>query len=262
MNCDDIQKGIYVYLDGEFAEPERLAFESHARACPRCRHRVERERAFIQGFRAKVPTVETPSGLEDRIRAALAAAPAPDPGRLSGERSTPTWSRVTLIAAAATLVAVPSVVAWRLTATPAPAQAGAERVAHEAVLTHQEDLPMEVRGSQRQIRQFLEANVPFKVEVPPVDDPRIELVGARLTRVDGREAVLLNYEVDGERLTVLQVADPRTETAASRPSDAPPTFSSQSGFEIATFKKRGVTSSVVGSAPGTVHRIVRAAWVP
>lgn len=259
MNCDDIHKGIYVYLDGEFAEPERLAFEDHARACPRCRHRVERERLFLTGFRAKVPTEQPPEGFEERIRAALSAAPQPEEARTSGaaSRSSPTrWSRIGLIAAAAALVAVPSFLAWRLS-TSEPA--GEHRVAMEAVATHQEDLPMEVRGSQRQIRGFLEANVPFKVEVPPVDDPRIELVGARLTRVDGREAVLLNYEVDGERLSVLQVAEP---PAGEPRQDLAPTFSSQSGFEIATFKKRGVMSSVVGSAPSNVQRIVRAAWVP
>lgn len=257
MNCDDIQKGIYVYLDGEFAEPERLAFEAHARACARCRHRVERERLFISSFRAKVPAHATPAGFEDRIRQALAAAPTPE-----SPRSTPAgsrWSRPALLAAAAALIAVPSVVAWRLTSGES---GGEHRVAMEAVATHQEDLPMEVRGSQRQIRSFLEANVPFRVEVPPVDDPRIELVGARLTRVDGREAVLLNYEVDGERLTVLQVAERPAGEPAQNPTDVAPTFSSQSGFEIATFKKRGVMSSVVGSAPSNVQRIVRAAWVP
>jgi anti-sigma factor RsiW len=256
MNCDDIQKGIYVYLDDEFAEPERIAFEDHARACPRCRNRVERERAFITRFRSNLPAIQAPEGFEARIRAALAAAPAPEQGR-QAMGGTSTLTRVTLMAAAVTLVAVPSIAAWRLTATPSPA--GEERVASEALATHQEDLPMEVRGSQRQIRQFLEANVPFKVEMPPVDDPRVELLGARLTRVDGREAVLLNYEIDGERLTILQVAAP---AATAQKSDAPPTFSSQSGFEIATFKKRGVMSSVVGSAPSNVQRIVRAAWVP
>jgi anti-sigma factor RsiW len=254
MNCDDIHKGIYVYLDGEFAEPERLAFEEHAHACARCRHRVERERRFISGFRAKVPTEQPPAGFEDRIRAALAAAPPPEVARAPRASG---WSRLSLIAAAAALVVVPSFIAWRLAAS--GAAGGEQRVAMEAVATHQKDLPMEVRGSQRQIRGFLEANVPFKVEVPPVDDPRIELVGARLTRVDGREAVLLNYEIDGERLSVLQVAEP---PVAEPRQDLAPTFSSQSGFEIATFKKRGVTSSVVGSAPSNVQRIVRAAWVP
>ncbi|HRE92590.1 MAG TPA: hypothetical protein PK095_25960, partial [Myxococcota bacterium] len=64
------------------------------------------------------------------------------------------------------------------------------------------------------------------------------------------------------RLTVLQVAERPADEPAQQPADEAPTFSSQSGFEIATFKKRGVLSSVVGSAPSNVQRIVRAAWVP
>lgn len=253
MNCDDIQKGIYVYLDDEFAEPERRDFEDHVRACARCRLSVERERGFLASFRAKVPQVTAPVGFEDRIRAALAAAPAPESkvGELPRRSRVRPW----LMAAAAVLVvATPSVLVWRL------GQPGSreERVAVEAVLTHQEDLPMEVRGSQRQIREFLQANVPFEVDLPRPDDPHVELIGARLTRVDGRDAVLLNYQVDEERLSVLQVGAPPVETAHE---DAPPTFSSQAGFDIATFRRRGIVSSVVGSGgSGGVQRLVRAAY--
>ncbi len=253
MNCDDIQKGIYVYLDDEFAEPERRDFDEHVRACVRCRQRVERERGFLVSFRDKVPQVTAPPGLEARIRAALAAAPAPE----SKVAPLPRRSRLLpWLAAAAALLLVASSLAigWRLSATPG----GVERVAAEALSTHQEDLPMEVRGSQRQIREFLEANVPFSVEIPRGDDPRVELIGARLTRVDGREAVLLNYAIDDERLSVLQVAAP---TAEIPDEDAPPTFHSHAGFDIATFRKRGVLSSVVGSGgSGGVQRLVRAAY--
>lgn len=256
MNCDDIQKGIYVYLDDEFAEPERGDFEDHVRGCGRCRVRVERERTFLRDFRDKIPSVSAPPGLEDRIRAALAAAPPPEStvGELPG-RGRSSWVRPWLLAAAAAmLVAIPAVLIWRLSAAPA----GEERVAVEALLTHQKDLPMEVRGSQRQIRDFLQANVPFEVELPTSDDGRLELVGARLTRVDGREAVLLNYALDDERLSILQVAAPAVEAPHE---DVPPTFSSQAGFDIATFRKRGVLSSVVGSGgSGGVQRLVRAAY--
>lgn len=255
MNCDDIHKGIYVYLDDEFAEPERRDFEQHVRACVRCRARVERERGFLRDFRAKIPTVTAPAGLEERIRAALAAAPAPEStlGELPGARSTRS-RRWLLVAAAALLLVAPTVVVWRMAQSPA----GEERVAVEAVLTHQKDLPMEVRGSQRQIREFLQANVPFEVELPKAEDGRLELVGARLTRVDGREAVLLNYALDDERLSILQVAAPAVEAPHE---DAPPTFSSQAGFDIATFRKRGVLSSVVGSGGSDgVQRLVRAAY--
>ncbi len=253
MNCDDIQKGIYVYLDDEFAEPERRDFEGHVRACVRCRQRVERERGFLASFRSKVPQVAAPPGLEDRIRAALAAAPAPEGSEvraLPQRRNPRPWL---VAAAAALLVGAPTLLVLRS----GGASANVERVAVEALLTHQEDLPMEVRGSQRQIRDFLQANVPFEVELPRGQDPRVELIGARLTRVDGREAVLLNYAIEDERLSVLQVAAPIEPTH----EDTPPTYSSQAGFDIATFRKRGVMSSVVGSARGGgVQRLVQAAY--
>jgi len=240
MNCDDIQKGIYVYLDSELAEPDRLDFEQHVRSCARCRGRVERERGFIAGFRAKVPRVTAPPGLEARIRQALAEAPAPEESGVKPLRpAATTWVRPWMLAAAAVLIATPAVLVWQMSSTPAPH--GEERVAMEAVATHRDDLPMEVRGS-----------------VSGGDAP--ELVGARLTRVDGREAVLLNYVVDGERLSVLQVAAPPTEAPAA---DQAPTYTSQAGFDIATFRKRGVMSSVVGNGgSASVDRLVRAAWKP
>lgn len=258
MNCEDIQKGIYVYLDGEFAEPERLDFEAHVKACPACRRKVERERVFISGVRAAVPRVAAPAGLEERIKAALAAAPAPDelPRRREARPRYGVW-----LAAAAVLVVSGGVTVWRLGADSAPVAANdaPERIAAEAVATHRSQLPMEVRGSQSQIRQFLEANVPFHVDLELADDPKAELVGARFTRVEGRDAVLLNYLVDGERLSVLQVAADGADAAGV--AEVAPSFATQAGFDVATFKRRGVLSSVVGpGGTGNVQRLVRAAW--
>lgn len=262
MNCEDVQKGIYVYLDGEFAEPERVDFEGHVRACPACRRKVERERGFLSGVRQAVPQVSAPMGLEERIRKALAEAPAPDElsTRVRREpRRGGFW-----LAAAAVLLVSGGASAWLVgRGVGADMPAVPERLAQEAVATHQSQLPMEVRGSQTQIRRFLEANVPFRVDLAFADDPRVELVGARFTRVDGRDAVLLNYEVDGERLSVLQVAaeNPGTETADASEREFAPSFATQAGFDVATYKRRGVVSSVVGAGgTGNVQRLVRAAW--
>ncbi|MFO0746031.1 MAG: zf-HC2 domain-containing protein [Myxococcota bacterium] len=263
MNCEDIQKGIYVYLDGEFAEPERVDFEGHVRACAICRQKVERERTFISGVRQAVPRVAAPAGLEDRIRAALAAAPAPDelPRRRAERRPMGFWA-----AAAAVLVVSGGITVWRVSSHGVETGETPERIAAEAVATHRSQLPMEVRGSQTQIRQFLEANVPFHVDLSFADAPDTQLVGARFTRVDGRDAVLLNYETGGERLSVLQVAaDLKDPDTGSEPEaqELAPSFATQAGFDVATFKRRGVMSSVVGAGgTGSVQRLVRAAWQP
>lgn len=269
MNCDDIQKGIYVFLDGEFAEPERADFEAHVKACGNCRKKVERERTFLVGVRQAVPPVSMPAGLEARIREALAAAPAPDELPATKRPDARGASRFWL-AAAAIMLLTGGTTAYLLSRSDSGDSGAArheiaapERLAAEAVATHQSQLPMEVRGSQTQIRRFLEANVPFRVDLAFADDPRVELVGARFTRVDGRDAVLLNYEVDGERLSVLQMADdPTAMTAHVDPgAELPPSFASQAGFDVATFRRHGVVSSVVGAGgTGNVQRLVRAAW--
>ena len=258
MNCDDIQKGIYVYLDGEFAEPERLDFEGHVRGCAICRRKVERERVFLTNVKERLPAVSAPPGLDARIRKALAAEPLPSAAERDAQsgdrRPVPRWI---WLAAAAVLIGTPLALVARGGGGPG-SDAAPERVAREAVETHQEDLPMEVRGSHGHIRQFLEANVPFQVDFSLAEDSRVALVGARLTRVDGRDAVLLNYELDGDRLTVVQVADPGAVVGAG---DEAPQFTSQKGFDVATFRKRGVVSSIVGAGGrGGVQRVVQAAW--
>jgi anti-sigma factor RsiW len=250
MNCDDVQKSLYVYLDGEFADPERGAFERHVSGCGRCRLDVERNRRFLSTVQDSVPRPPLPQGLELRVKMALAAVPMEAPPSRPRSRGLLGWSLAAAALAGLCLLGV-----WIATSR----GLDGERVAHEAVLTHQEDLPMEVRGSRRHIAQFLESKVPFKVELPLVDDPRVELVGARLTRLDGRDAVLFNYEVDGERLSILQVDDGQVEDEA--PAENAPSFSAKAGFQVATFKRRGVTSSVVGSGgTGVVERLVRASW--
>ena len=43
MNCQDIQKFAFTYLDGEFAAHERGEFEEHLRRCMPCRTSIDRE---------------------------------------------------------------------------------------------------------------------------------------------------------------------------------------------------------------------------
>lgn len=238
MNCDDIDNAIYVYLDSEFADLEQGDFEAHVQACPRCRGLIAREGRLLQSVRDAAPRVMAPAGLRERVLSALDEAPVPlpreEPRRLP-RRTVPSWIASGIgLAAAAVLVAA------------LIGQGGADatdRVATEAVAAHQTNLPMEVRGSERQIRQFLQDNVPFPVEVPFDGDPRVRLTGARLTRVDGREAVLYNYDVDGERISVVQVAGHPEDSVPDRA----PSIQSRQGFDVVTYRRKGITNSIVSS---------------
>jgi len=250
MNCHDFDHAIYVYLDGEFAPPEEADVENHLGACSRCRGILARELAFLDGVRRLSPAVVAPADLRERVLGALGEAPLPraeEPAHRP--RSRAPWLAGGLALAAA-LVAL---ILWRVSA-----EDDARQVVSEALAAHQVNLPMDVRGSEREIHAFLDAHVPFSVEIPFVDRVNAKLTGARLTRVHGREAVLFNFELDGERLTVVQVA-----SRPDLPADTPPSVRTLEGFDVVTYRRRGVMSSVIGSgASPAVRRLVHAAYQP
>lgn len=247
MNCDDIAHGIYVFVDGEFAAPEQADFEAHLRNCAHCRGVLARDGRFLQAVRDQAPAVEAPDHLRQRISEALASAPAPDPvpiARTGGAR----WAW-----AAAAAVIVGAAAAWIVSGAGADTQ---NQVVAESLATHQRPLPMEVSGSDTMIRRYLQENVPFAVELPFAEASNVRLLGARLTRVAGKDAVLFNYTLDGERMTVVQMA-------SEDDVDSEPVFEKRHGYTVATVRRRGVRNAIVGpSRTGHVSRLVRAAYRP
>ena len=71
MNCQDVQKFAYTYLDAEFDGRERGEFETHLRMCPPCKQAVERDALFRDMVRAKlcvnVPCDDLKSRLQSRL---------------------------------------------------------------------------------------------------------------------------------------------------------------------------------------------------
>lgn len=77
MNCQETQKFIHVYLDGEFAEDDRRDFERHMRHCARCRAMARFEERFKTALRSRVAPLTPPEGLERDVITRLRAEPAP-----------------------------------------------------------------------------------------------------------------------------------------------------------------------------------------
>ncbi len=73
FQCADAEKFVHVFLDGEFAQEDRRAFEEHLRECARCRTMVDFEQKFRQALRESISQPPLPAGLEERIWAALDA---------------------------------------------------------------------------------------------------------------------------------------------------------------------------------------------
>lgn len=78
MNCQDVQKFAFTYLDGEFDSRERAEFEEHLRLCQTCRQQISRDALFKDmsarhlglAATAKAPHV-CPKALRARVCAGL-----------------------------------------------------------------------------------------------------------------------------------------------------------------------------------------------
>ena len=74
MNCQDIEKFAYTYLDGEFEGRERAEFETHLGMCPPCKGVVGRDASFRDAVRRHLsPNARDPE-LQDRVHRRLVEA--------------------------------------------------------------------------------------------------------------------------------------------------------------------------------------------
>lgn len=71
MNCQDVQKFAYTYLDAEFDGRERGEFETHLRMCPPCHAAVERDAVFRDLVRQNLAVATTCPTLKTRLQARM-----------------------------------------------------------------------------------------------------------------------------------------------------------------------------------------------
>lgn len=253
MNCSEVQSSVYVYLDGEFAEPESESYRAHLDACQTCHAYVSQEASFLVGIRESLVAPKAPEALRQRIEATLAVTPISkemlDQTPTKERGSWITWAGLPAAAAVAlTLVIV-------LPGTQADAEVDPE-ITH-AVTAHHRRMPSEIAGSRDRVREYLQRSVSFAVEAPLPETEVVKLLGARLTQVRGEPAVVYQYLVGSQRISVLQapsraivkrnrarrIARPvRTRTTVRK-------LHHHEGYAVVTYETRGVTHAVVSAMP-------------
>ena len=76
MSCERIEGRLISYMDGRASEKDRRIVESHLTQCAACRARVEGFQG-VWGMLGEVPAEQPSPAFEPRLRARLAAEPAP-----------------------------------------------------------------------------------------------------------------------------------------------------------------------------------------
>lgn len=197
MQCKEAQETLGAIIDGEASAIEEAARE-HVAKCPLCARRAEEYRDISAKLRA-VAYQTVPFGLENKVRARLAAEPLPDRDR--SKRRVPVW-----MAQAAALVIVAglsSLVSWQL---------GESRARHnilerDVVSAHARSLlqesPVQVASSQSHtVKPWFNGRIEFAPSVKDLADRGFPLVGGRVDFVGGQRVAALVYK---RRLHVINV---------------------------------------------------------
>jgi len=189
MDCQEVQKFIHAYVDGEFDEREWAALRAHLEVCSSCDRMARFEERFRAGLRQALRPAAAPDGLRARVAAALDQAELP----ASWQRR---WALRLLPAAAAVALALGVGLSQR--------REEVSPIAEQSIELHRLQLPMDVSSPRpEQIQSFFSDKVPFAVRVPRMG--RAKLVGARLASLRDHRAVYLNYRVGDRRISVFLV---------------------------------------------------------
>lgn len=237
MTCDDVRTAVYVYLDDEFSEGDSEVYAAHLESCESCRAFVERESRFLTDLRDKLAAPPMPEDVRARILDKMTEVGALQGPQAPSNDNTWSWVGVPLAIAAGVLLTL----SW----WPSPDTMGVERpTVRHAVAAHQSGLPMEIEGGEERVRTFVKANVPFAAKAPLSVASGLKLVGARLTQVEGKVAVLYRYDHHGRELSVLQA--PGLGEMQPNGTQSPVSIKRE-GFGVVTFSSSGVENAVVGN---------------
>ncbi len=204
MDCQDVQKFIHAFLDGEFAEQERILVTAHLRTCPECNRMARFEEKLRRRLREEQPKETASPQLRARVRRALEQS---DPKK--GGVQPWLWKLIPAGLAAALLVG--GQVSGSLTKPRDSAVVG------DSLVWHRQTVPMDVTGpGLAQVGNWFSDKVEFAVRPPVFKEPSTRLVGARLSNLGAHRAAYLRYQVGPQRVSVF-ILDPTDVALPGQP---------------------------------------------
>jgi anti-sigma factor RsiW len=246
FDCDDIERLLEPYLDGEFEQDDRASIEAHLAGCPPCRGGVSAAMAFRSELRAR---------LREALAPGTQAGTAPDSLRrrisvaLEAEEARPaTWWRRVLsplpVAAMAACVAGALVVFAGHRAT--------DPLVEEAVRKHARDLPLELHTAAiapEVIPSMLASKLDFNPKPPPFRSEGMRLVGARMAQLHEWPAAYMRYDTPRGPVGLFIIDDPKHRVAEeghpTRIGPATVWVMNMRGYNVAVWRRNEIVYSLV-----------------
>lgn len=237
MICQELDRLLYPYLDGEFQPEERMDVEAHLAECTDCAQQVEAEKqmreALRRAARHSVQSARAPASLRLGVEAGLR--------REQHRAQVGLWMR----ASAAALVVLTAGGAWMTFESNAQRQ----RLVADAARRHAKALPFDVASNDtKDLEAWFHGKLNHPVPVP--DLPNATAKGARFSHVTDRDVAYVSYETapakDGDpthHVGLFVIGD----TGGALPAKALPAVQvdSSEGYNVAVWREGEVVYELV-----------------
>jgi len=265
--CDDAA-AVLRYLDNELGGQELETFRQHLESCPICQVRLEEERAFSIVVSRSRPLYRAPEELRRQVSEILKQRRAAGSGLGIDEwllrvLQRPVLSRwphlplglwaLTLLAVSLCLIFAPDVVRRMHAASYVETAVGTHRSYLEGRLA-----PEIQSDSPTLVSAWFAGKVPFDFRLPASRDsnPVYRLVGARMVSYKGRNAALVMYETQREKISLLVASTRAAEIAGGdevRSGNLLFHYFSQEEFKVITWSNHGLAYALVSSVSASAR---------
>jgi anti-sigma factor RsiW len=229
LNCQETQKLIHAYLDGELDLVKSLEIEEHLQGCPTCSQIYQNQQALRTSLNAGLLYFRSPAPLRKNIQAALRQADQPETRAARAPRRIAwRWAAV-----AASLVVV-VFAAWGVVRSLSAPFAN-DLLAQEVVASHVRSLMpdhlVDVPSSdQHTVKPWFSGKLDFSPVVDDLANQGFPLVGGRLDYLDNRPVAALVYRYQQHLINLFS-------WPAAGASDTAVTVDTRQGYHVAHWIK-------------------------
>jgi len=189
LNCQETQKLIHGYADGELELTKNLEIDQHLQECPACAEGYAGVQAIRTAIQEEAHYYSTPPDLQKRIHAQLRRPSQPGPPPFLRP-----WPLLAVAAAAASiLIATWGLFRWSVRSDEPllVRELIASHVRSQMLPGHEVDIPS---SNQHVVKPWFDGKLDFSPAVKDFTEQGFPLIGGRLDYLDNRPVAALVYK--------------------------------------------------------------------
>ncbi len=230
MNCNDVERLLDPYADGELDLVRRLEIEEHVAGCGACAGQEAKLRSLRAALAAPGLHYAAPDSLRNKIQPASWAV---------GSVSRPAWYRWSAIAAGLLLVVGSAAIFFAAHGDRFADNRMADWVVASHIRSLQAEHLIDVASSDRHtVKPWFRGKLDFSPEVPDLAADGYKLSGGRLDYLQDRPVAAIVYM---RRQHVINLFT----WPAAQEKDEPPSFDAQQGFHLRHWRQAGMAYWVI-----------------